>query len=215
MKKKMTVVQLLFSVVVLLFIIGTSVFITLGFRPLYYSDIKRLDIPGYSGLSEEEIRLNYDALIDYNMAFEDGELEFPTLPQSENGKTHFAEVKDLFDIFKYFSVFGGLLTVVGIVFFTLKKRYEYLLYTAIGTFVLPAVLGILVAICWEEVFVGFHKLFFNNDYWIFDWRTDPVILILPDEFFMHCAIMIFAGVILGAAICFIAYRILRKKSTTA
>ena len=29
---------------------------------------------------------------------------------------------------------------------------------------------------------------FDNDYWLFNSKTDPVIKILPDEFFMHCGI---------------------------
>ena len=41
------------------------------------------------GYSEEEIRENYDALIDYTMAWKDGDLVFPTLPMSEKGKIHF------------------------------------------------------------------------------------------------------------------------------
>ena len=49
---------------------------------------------------------------------------------------------------------------------------------------------------------NFHKLFFDNDDWIFNPRTDPVIKILPDEFFMHCAIAIIAIVLLAGGICF-------------
>lgn len=211
MKKGNIVLQLLLAAVMTLSIIGLSVFITLGFRPLYYHDIKALDIPGHSGYSAEEIRLNYDALIDYNMPFKDGVLEFPTLAMSESGRIHFEEVKEIFDLFKYFAVFGSVLSVIGIVWFVRQREYRFLKYTAITTFSLPAILGILVAVCWDQVFVGFHKLFFNNDYWLFDYRTDPVILILPDEFFMHCAIMIFAGVMLGALICAVLYPVLKKR----
>lgn len=211
MKTGKTVLQLLLAVVMTLSIIGVSVVVTLGFRSLYYHDIKALDIPGYSGYPEEEIRLNYDVLIDYNMTFKDGVLEFPTLAMSEAGRIHFEEVKEIFDLFKYFALFGSILSVVGIIWFVRQREYRFLKYTGIVTFSLPAVLGILVAVCWDQVFVGFHKLFFNNDFWIFDYRTDPVILILPDEFFMHCAIMIFAGVMLGALICTVLYLVLKKR----
>lgn len=210
MKKGMRVPQLLLAIVATLFFIGVSVVGTLAFRPLYYHDMRTLDISGQSGYSDEEIRENYDALIDYNLPFRDGVLEFPTLPQSEQGRVHFEQVKDIFDVFKYFALFGGILTVAGAVWFLRKKEYRFLKYTAICSFLLPAVLGFFVGICWEKVFILFHKLFFNNDYWMFDYRTDPVILILPDEFFMHCAILIFAGVMLGAAACLTAYFILKR-----
>lgn len=199
------------SLVLSLFIIGVSVVGTLAFRPLYYADVKGLHIAETSGYSEEEIRENYDALIDYNMAWKDGELSFPTLPMSENGKTHFEEVKEIFDVFKYFALFGGILGAAGIVFMAKKKEYRYLKMTAIISCGLPVILALLVAVSWEQVFVLFHKLFFRNDYWIFDSTTDPVILLLPDEFFMHCALLIFGGILFGAAVCTAFYLIIRRK----
>ncbi len=210
MKKGIWWLQAGLSVVLTLFIIGISVVGTLAFRPLYYYDMEKLQIPEMSGYSAEEIRENYDALIDYNMAWEDGELKFPTLPMSETGKIHFEEVKEIFDIFKYLAVFGGVLGAIGIAFMACKKEYRYLKMTAIVSCGLPVVLGVLVALFWDKVFVIFHKLFFNNDYWIFDPWTDPVITILPDEFFMHCALLIFGGVLFGAAVCMVSYFILRR-----
>ena len=211
MKKRLWWAQAGLALILTLAIIGISVVGTLAFRPLYYHDMKTLGIPEYTGLSEEVIRENYDVLIDYNMAWEDGVLEFPTLPMSETGKIHFEEVKEIFDIFKYLAVFGSVLGIVGIVFMAKRKEYRYLKMTAIVSCGLPVVLGILVALFWDKVFVIFHKLFFDNDYWIFDYRTDPIILLLPDEFFMHCALLIFGGVLLGAIVCTVCYLILQKR----
>ena len=212
MKKRLWWVQAGLALILTLAIIGISVVGTLAFRPLYYRDMKALEIAEYSGYPEAEIRENYDALIDYNMAWRDGDLSFPTLPMSENGKTHFEEVKEIFDIFKYLAVFGSILGVAGIVFMAMKKEYRYLKMTAVVSCGLPVVLGILVALFWDKVFVIFHELFFNNDYWIFDYRTDPIILLLPDEFFMHCAFLIFGGVLFGAAVCLVSYVVLTKRA---
>lgn len=211
MKKGLWWMQAGLAVVLTLAVIGISVVGTLAFKPLYYHDMEALDISAYSGYSEEEIRANYDALIDYNMAWEDGELAFPTLPMSETGKIHFEEVKEIFDLFKYLAIVCGILGALGIVFMAKKKEYRYLKMTAMVSCGLPVVLGILVALFWDKVFVIFHELFFNNDYWIFDYRTDPIILLLPDEFFMHCALLIFGGVLLGAAVCLGSYLTLRKR----
>ncbi len=212
MKKGLWWAQAGLALILTLAIIGISVVGTLAFRPLYYHDMEVLGIAEYTGLSEAEIRENYDTLIDYNMTWEDGNLEFPTLPMSENGKIHFEEVKEIFDIFKYLAVFGSLLGVAGIVLMARKKEYRYLKMTAIVSCGLPVVLGILVALFWDEVFVIFHELFFNNDYWIFDYRTDPIILLLPDEFFMHCALLIFGGVLFGAVVCLVSYLFLTKRA---
>ena len=78
---------------------------------------------------------------------------------------------------------------------------------------IPAALGVLIALNWETVFVLFHKIVFHNNYWIFDAATDPVITILPDTFFMHCALMILALVVLGSIICLLAYRHAKHKKT--
>lgn len=212
MKKAIWWVQAGLSVVLTLFIIGVSVVGTLAFRPLYYADMENLNIAEESGYSKEQIRENYDVLIAYNMAWEDGELSFPSLPMSETGKIHFEEVKEIFDIFKYLAVFGGVLGLVGIVFMARQKEYRYLKMTAIVSGALPVVLALLVAAFWDQVFVIFHKLFFNNDYWIFNPSTDPVITILPDEFFLHCALMIFGGVLLGAVVCMVVYLVLKHRT---
>ena len=55
---------------------------------------------------------------------------------------------------------------------------------------------------WSKVFLTFHKIFFRNNYWMFDPASDPVILILPDAFFLQCVIVIAAVLVVGAAILF-------------
>ena len=45
----------------------------------------------------------------------------------------------------------------------------------------------------DAMFVKFHQLFFpNKDNWIFDPRYDQIINILPEQFFINCAIVIAA-----------------------
>lgn len=61
--------QFLLTVSLSIFLISFSVIFTLNFRPLYYADIKLLHISRESGLSEQQIRENYDRLIDYNSVF--------------------------------------------------------------------------------------------------------------------------------------------------
>lgn len=185
---------------VLLFISG-AVFTVLAFRPLYYYDVDHLNIEKTSGLSKERILENYDALIDYNLPLEDGELVFPSLNMSEHGKQHFAEVKDLFDLFKILFLVLLPLCIVGIAFFAFIKERLYLLITAIMSAALPAIVGALAAISWDTLFVKFHELFFDNRYWVFDPRYDPVITILPDTFFLHCAVGIALIVLFCGSVC--------------
>lgn len=206
MKKNNVVFHTVLALVLTLTIISVSVVFTLAFRPLYYLDISALDIPEQSGYPEEEIRENYDVLIDYNLSFGKEQLEFPTLAMSEPGRIHFEEVRDIFNIFKYMTIAGVVLSIGGIVFCIRRKEYRYLKLTSILAVALPAVIGLLVALNWDWAFVTFHHIAFDNDYWIFDPLTDPVITILPDTFFMHCALMILGCVVLGSVACGVIYR---------
>lgn len=202
----------IFALVLTLTIISLSVVGTLAFRPLYYMDMELLDIPEQSGYSKEKIRENYDVLIDYNLSFGDESLEFPSLAMSEPGRIHFEEVKAIFNVFKYMALLGTVISAAGILLFYRKREALYLKKTAILTVTLPAALGLWVALDWERAFVTFHHIFFHNDYWLFDPLTDPVITILPDTFFLHCALLILAGVVAGSVVCAILYKYFTKYS---
>mgnify|MGYP002746383376 CR=1 FL=1 len=192
MKKLFSPLNLVLALALTLFIIAAAVVVTLNFRPLYYLDVDLLNIPASSGLPKDEILANYNVLIDYNSLFGPQTLEFPTLAMSETGRIHFEEVKNVFVFFELLALVSGLLSAAGIVYRHFRKNPGYLLLTGILTVALPVVLGILIALNWQTVFVLFHRIVFNNDYWIFDAATDPVITILPDAFFMHCALLILA-----------------------
>ena len=62
--------------------------------------------------------------------------------------------------------------------------------------ILPLVLGGLAALDFDRAFVIFHGIFFpGKTNWVFDWHADPIIRVLPQEFFMDCAILIGVGLI--------------------
>lgn len=193
MKSKLT--KLTLSIILTLTIISLAVVLTLACKPLYYLDIHALHIPETTGCTISEIKANYNAVIDYCLSFGNAPLEFPTFPMSEGGRIHFEEVKNIFNLFKYM-VIGGTLASTA----------------AILTVALPAVIGAAVALNWDRTFVTFHEIAFNNDYWLFDPATDPVINILPDLYFLHCAVMILALVILGSILCAWAYRAEKRKN---
>lgn len=199
------------ALVLMVFIISFAVTFTLNFRPLYYFDMNHLNISQTSGLSNEDIKWNYNTLIDYNSALNHEELSFPTLSMSESGRIHFAEVKDIFVVIQYMFIISAIIGTALIILLTIKfKDILFLKLTAIFTVAIPAALGLFIASNWDKAFVTFHHIFFNNDYWMFSPETDPIINILPDEFFLHCAIMILFCTILGSGISYLIYR-KRKK----
>lgn len=194
------------AIVVALCLISVAVILTLNFRPLYYLDMKLLNLSEKTGYSEEEIMDNYDTLIEYNSVFYKGDLEFPTLSMSEEGEIHFVEVKR---IFTFFQAILFPVTLAASLFFIWNLRKQkplYLKWASIFMVGIPTVLGILIAVNWDRFFVLFHEIMFNNDYWIFDPQTDPIIRLLPDAYFMHCAVMILALVVLFSVLCMIKYK---------
>lgn len=180
-----------------LLLFSGAVVLVLNLRWLYYLDIVLLDIEKLSGMKVAQIRANYDALIAYNSIFFRGSLQFPTLAMSEHGRIHFAEVKRIFDVIQI--VFG--ISLAGSIYgaFCMRRSGSRRHLRIAGTLslIIPVVLGILALAGWDRFFVTFHQIFFRNDYWLFDPAQDPVIRILPDTYFLHCAagilLVIFAG----------------------
>jgi integral membrane protein (TIGR01906 family) len=175
-------------------------------------DVKLLNIAENTGYPKDDIIKNYNALIDYSSPFYKGELSFPTLDASPSGLQHFKEVKDIF-IFFYGLCAVSIIFLVPIIIIKYRKRdISYLLISSITAIVLPLIVGLFLAIDFDKSFIVFHKLFFNNDYWIFDPITDPIINILPATFFLHCAISIILFVILASLVLYLIYLYLKRRS---
>ena len=80
-----------------------------------------------------------------------------------------------------------------------KSDYRPLAAAGILSVLLPVIAGTACAVNWERFFVLFHHLLFRNDYWLFDPAEDPIITVLPDRYFLHCAVLI-AGLILAGSL---------------
>lgn len=202
--------QFFLTTSLVIFILTASVTAALNFRPLYHYDTKSLNISQSSGFSQKTIRENYDALIDYNCVFQRKPLSL-TLPMSDQGRIHFEEVKHIFDIVQILCMFSlGFCLFVG--FQELKaKHFRFLFHAAAASLALPAICTVFITVNWENAFTYFHKVFFRNNYWIFDETLDPIIKILPDTFFFHCALMIISLILLGSMLCFFFYSFFRHK----
>lgn len=174
-------------------------------------DITQFGLVESSGLSSVVIKENYNALIDYCSPFFTGDLVFPSLKASQSGLSHFAECKQIFNVIY---IAGAISLVLVILSFIIKRRngqYKYLLTCSIVTVVLPALAGVFALINFDAMFLIFHKLVFSNDDWLFDPETDPIIDVLPEEFFLQCAIIIIGTMIIGAIIALITFFIRKKK----
>ena len=160
----------------------------------YYWDTDNLQIPETSGYSKEICIENYDALIDYNLIGGSEKLVFPSFSMSEQGEIHFAEVKEIFITMQVISI-AGIILFAGFMLYRKLHRVPregtlWMRFTGIVLLSAVVLIGLAMAIDWQWSFEFMHKVFFDNDYWLFDPKYDPVITILPDRFFLHCGILI-------------------------
>lgn len=202
-------IQVLFSLVAVSFIISSSVIAVLNFDLLYKTNVPT--IAQETGFSEEIILENYQTLISYNELTSKDPLVFPDFPMSVTGEIHFEEVKVIFNRFEQTMIITGVIFLVGIIWMIQKRLYDWLLYTGVLSIGIPIFLGVFVLLDWNRAFVLFHEIAFNNSYWLFDPKTDPIITILPDTFFLQCALFILIFVLGAGSLCFYLYKRMKQK----
>lgn len=210
----------------LLTVAGFFATLTFGFavpiacRPFYYLQISLLKLPETTGYRAETIRAAYDELMDYLLKGE----PFSTgaLAWSPSGKAHFEDCLALFHL--DFAVLAGALAVI--VLLLLLNRLGRIrihrfcgqspfFYTGIFNILLFVLLGIWGTVSFDTLFVTFHKVFFpGKSNWIFDPDTDEIIRILPEQFFLNCALLILA-LILIISILFIVQSVKSRKRQDA
>ncbi|MHA6653632.1 TIGR01906 family membrane protein [Aerococcus urinae] len=173
-----------------LFILAGAITFTIWFTPLYYLIAYLEQVNQVVDLSWLEIFQDYHRIIAY--------LNFPWIeslslihfPMSDQGSFHFYEVKRLFQILYILLLTSGLLSARLLKKLKNNQAYFYLYRPMKGLMVLPLLLIPLFLIFFDQVFVLFHQVLFNNDAWLFDPKFDPVIEILPETFFLACFILV-------------------------
>lgn len=201
-RKKDIVLALLLTICIICF----AVIVTVFFKPLYYFDIDYLNIAKYTGLSKDVIKENYDILIQYQSIFYQGDLNMPDFVMSTTGRIHFEEVKRVFEVIQITFIVTGILSGIMIYQNMKQKEYRFLQLTSIFSVGIPTIIGFFAALDFDKAFVIFHNIVFRNNYWIFDYTTDPVITILPESFFMHCFMMIIFIVIFISVVMYWLYK---------
>lgn len=189
-------------------LVSTIVLIVLNCTPVYHYVINKYGLTIITGLSEEKLMLNYKAMISYLQRPGGDILQLPDFPMSETGMIHFADVKNIF-MGLYTIV---LLFVIAMIIYVVIKHHDkdkcILSIFNKGANLVFIVFGLLICMItfsFSKTFTMFHKLFFRNDYWVFDYRVDPVILALPEELFMILSIMIISLLFITSVIIKVTY----------
>ncbi|MFC6277965.1 TIGR01906 family membrane protein [Streptococcus moroccensis] len=160
---------------------------------LYPLEIEWLGLESLVTLDSETIQHNFNVLLNYLTNPFQWTLAMPDFPSSADGLYHFEAVKKLFHLAQ--GLF--LMTLLPSVLF-LKKAHKSGTKGLLNKwFALMAVTPIAIGcfagmIGFSRFFVLFHQILFPGDStWLFHPSLDPVILILPERYFLHCFLLFF------------------------
>ncbi|HFU3967975.1 TPA: TIGR01906 family membrane protein [Streptococcus suis] len=178
----------------ILFVLSAAVLGTIYLAWLVYPlEISFLGLEKVVYMKAADISYNFNILMTYLTNPFASVLDMPNFSSSADGLKHFADVKHLFHLTQ--GIF--ILTLPAFVLFVkniLLKGYGDLVKKVIfWTMLTPMIIGLLgVLVGFDQFFVLFHTVLFPGDStWLFDPAKDPVIYILPQEFFLHCFVLFF------------------------
>lgn len=186
-------VNIILGLCITLFSIGFSVMLVLNLTAIYKIFIEKFNLVNKTAVSAENLMINYKGMISYlrNPFIE--ELKFKDFPMSTAGQVHFEDVKNIF--MNVYIIM--IISVVILIVFKLIKKFSIninfikaLNYAANITFILFGLIVTGIIVDFSKIFILFHKIFFNNGYWIFDPKTDPIINALPETLFMVYALIV-------------------------
>ena len=178
----------------LIFLLSLSILLTIYLSWfLYPLEISWLHLTSRVPFQPQTIQHNFNVLMDYLTNPLSQVLKMPDFPSSASGIHHFEVVKGLFHLAQ-----GVAIVTLPIFYFfwkhVIQKGFLPLYRRAFLIMLsLPLVLGLVgVFIGFEQFFTLFHQiLFVGDDTWLFVPEKDPVILILPEDFFLHAFFLFF------------------------
>ena len=201
-----------FGVCLFFLIITVSIGLPIYLRFFYYLQIDSLGLES-TGYTYEQIKQAYDEVLNFltlpGVPFGTGVLNY-----TEEGAAHFYDCKVLFNLNAGVLISCAAVCITVLILhkkkvITLCRPHGFSVgfYSAVCAVLLPIIIGALAATDFDRAFV--------KDNWIFDPDKDEIIQILPQEYFMNCAILIGAGLIAICAGIIIAACVKRARAKRA
>lgn len=188
--KKLLAIILIISISLSLLVLSIE---TSSYNKTYFiNSFEKYNIVDVTGKSMDALGLISDDLILYLKGSGGDELLTPHF--NENEVLHMRDVQDLFDLARAIKYGGFMIAILILAYLFYKKERLFigktLLYGPVFTYLILIALGLLVSTDFNKYFTYFHLIFFTNDLWLLDPRTDLMIQMLPEPFFMGMALRI-------------------------
>lgn len=155
----------------------------------YLESFEDNGIEAVTGKNKEELKSISKDLINYLK----GNSDEASLAKYFNDKevTHMKDVLDLYELARIIKLISAILAIIIVLYYLSKTATRIMgKWLGLGLFInhaLIIVVGILVLVNFQKYFTIFHEILFTNDLWLLDPKTDLLIQMLPETFFINMA----------------------------
>lgn len=187
--------------IAIIFLLPIALFLTtfeiISFNTDYFLiKYEEYNITDATNLSKDDLRVVTDELISYlkddrdNLDIEktiDGEKQQVF---GEREKLHMIDVKELFltgHKIKAVSIIAVVLSALRLFVIDKRSLGKTMIISSIISFIAIFILFLMINIDFDKYFTYFHEIFFKNDLWQLNPKTDVLIQMLPLEFFYSIA----------------------------
>lgn len=204
MKKPSKLLSALTSLLLAVTVLTGAVAVPILWRGFYDLQISALNLPAATGYSAEVIREAFDEVMNYlvwGAEFGVGQLTY-----SAEGFAHFADCQFLFRL--DFLAFGvsllAVLLILGLCHGKKLRLHRFCghgvaFWAFVGSALCLLILGVWAVADFTSLFTALHHLAFPHKVnYSFDPVTDPIILLLPEAFWLRVAALV-GGLTLGVS----------------
>ncbi len=201
----------LFIVAVPLFLITASVTWAFNSPGLYNDGFEKYSISRISGITDSDLRqVGADIRSYINSGDEPLNVRTEIVGEeralfNDREVAHMKDVKrlvwDVYILALASAVYLAALTVIGFIRHRgrfIEPQAKRAMYGGGLTLSLLVVFGIAAMSDFESLFIKFHQLSFANDFWQLDPRTDYLVRVFPDAFWLDATVWVAVRTITGA-----------------
>lgn len=197
------ILSIIFSLLLFIVILFTAFEVIVYNLDYYESHYIKRGIPSTIKMNLSELMIVTDNMLEYLKDNRDN-LDMKAIVENEvvevfgvREKAHMVDVKNLFVGATFIRNYGLMIDILIIAIFLVMKKKKFLIslfssikYVFMTSIGLLLIIGYLLYSNFSKYFTIFHELFFDNDLWLLDPRTDILINMVPEDFFFETAMYI-------------------------
>lgn len=202
MKVFRTMIWVIMDTILFLTLLFSAVQAVVYFDPYFEWHYEQHHIESTTGMTVQELMVVTDKMMDYLIDKRDTLDMTATIHGREEEvfgdreKAHMKDVKTLFMGGKHIRDYGAIVLIIILLYMWRSRKEQLsqcirqLKYFFLSAFGVSTILFLLFQSNFSKYFIMFHEIFFDNDLWLLDPRTDILINMVPEIFFFQTALLI-------------------------